>query len=1187
MGTCLEGARVEILNYDNSKLADATVTGTTLSYSRVWDAGPKHVKARQIVNGVASDPSAQLEFFIIEMSQPSAPKINAPQQGSIHPVGNVMIKGDCLEGAVVDVLSWDDSKLAEAKVIGTVWTLDFTWDAGYKHVKARQTVNHWRSDPSPEREFIVGTPVKPPAPQITYPEPGSKHPVGTVEIKGICRDRTTVEVLNWDDSKLGDAQVTGRTWSYSRVWDDGYKHVKARQTEYGMVSDPSRQIEFIVGTPPPPPPPEIRRPQESSTHLTGQVTIEGKCSAGATVEVLASDNTPLGDAVVSRTDWFFDFIWLPGLKHVKARQTEFDRVSLPSDLRTFAVKPSKPAITPPPNPATAKQVLTITNVYSGTVTLEMLTEAGAKVAGTFSPSGTTRTFTPTADWASGTNKVKVVQAVGGVASDPSELATVAVKPPIPKISGPTAPTSSRPTFSGTGYEGATVNVVQQSHATPVLAIATVKDGAWVATLDTARPDLPAGPYELSAKQIVEGVESGWLNPSFGIKVQPPKPAITPPPNPAQPSQVLTITNIYSDVATAKMLDGVGSPISGTFTGSGTTRTFTPTADWAPGSNTVKVVQTVGGVDSDPSDECTFTVEVGEKPEAPQFGLPLAGSKTLTRPTIRVTGLPLAQVTVRLEGAETLHSDAANADGVLEFAVVKPLVPGPNALEVKQKGDGPESEWSEPHRFTVKELPQTPVIDAPTAGSRTSRKPTIRGQGETRGQILLRHDEDAEDKPFATANGVKNWRWDAKEPWNPGEYTIRVLQAEDSDSSSWTEPRTFEVVDARYGISDAGPVLGQPVVDKEQSVLLRVQVVSGVTGEVTEGVKVEWRIKGEQDVIATTVTGPDGWARYRYTPDTPGKHEVLADITHDNQGIVMTELFEVTALLRDAWAPETTLYLNGEPVDLAKEDLVLLRGKPYELELNVNRGSLLIGSSVMLLDLWGATERGLKFDPALGEPQTIEEGKLVRWSISFEEGNGGFFGLNLTSPALLGWHLPGRVEAGDLAEAVEVDFDTFAMVFGGGPAYPCLGAAHTFTVRPKPNSLLLGKDVTLELTQEAADLGVTVNPNTPQKMGEDGLSWTLDCVNSGQKGSFAVQLKVQEWDFRSLELPMHLGHNKVKITETSGPIQMGWGDWNYGIRATSSFTMQGAGGVPVDVFVSGEGLREGVTQSNGWIYGGCQ
>jgi len=347
-----------------------------------------------------------------------------------------------------------------------------------------------------------------------------------------------------------------------------------------------------------------------------------------------------------------------------------------------------------------------------------------------------------------------------------------------------------------------------------------------------------------------------------------------------------------------MLTEAGAEIPGTFATTGNTSLFTPTADWAPGPHQVKVVQTVNEVASDPSDECTFTVEVGDQPEAPQFELPLPGSRTSTRPLIRVTGQSLALMTVRHAGAQTLHEENANAEGVLEFVAATPLVPGPNALEVKQKGNGPESDWSEPHRFTVKELPQTPVIDAPTPGSFNPRNPTIRGQGETRGQILLRHEDDP-DNLITTLNGVTPWRWTAQEPWDVGQYTIQVQQTDDGDSSPWSEPRTFEVVDARYGIGDASAVLTQPVLSKNESVLLRVQVVSGVTGEAVEGVKVEWCIAGEQAAMETTVTGPDGWTRYPYTPGTAGKHTVLADLTSENQGVEITQPFEVTAWLDDA------------------------------------------------------------------------------------------------------------------------------------------------------------------------------------------------------------------------------------------------------------------------------------------------
>jgi large repetitive protein len=363
------------------------------------------------------------------------------------------------------------------------------------------------------------------------------------------------------------------------------------------------------------------------------------------------------------------------------------------------------------------------------------------------------------------------------------------------------------------------------------------------------------------------------------------------------------------------------------------------------------------------------------------------------------------------------------------------------------------------------------------------------------------------------------------------------------------------------------------------------VVSGETGEAVEGVTVEWRFKDEQDVIATTRTNSLGRTEYRYTPDTAGTKEILADITQDNQGVVMTERFEVTALSRNEWTQETTLYLNEKPVDLSKGDLELLSDESYELKLEVNSGSVLIGSSVMLEDLSDAETLGLKFDPPLSEPQPLKEGQPVSWDITCDPDKTGYFALKLIGQKLPDWYLPGLVIAKNPNEDVEVYLDTSSMLFGGKPAYPCIGATHTLTVKPKDHSSLLGKYVTLEVTEEAAGLGVSVrpDPSIPQKLEVRGMYWTLSCVNSTKSGAFSVRLKVLEWDFSSLPLSMSLGHNKVKVIDRDGPREIGGtgGRWRTGVCVASEFTKQVVA-VPVTVCIS-DNPSERSTDSDGWIY----
>lgn len=1146
----------------------------------LWQADRFPMTASQTLGGKTSNWATPYNIAVLFKPIISTVTVSAAGKPTVSGTGG-------LKEATLEI--WLQGGAGGAQLTTTVrsdgsWSVSAStaWPPATHTITARQIgkVSRHSSDWADHKTFTV----KPLKPAIAQPpNPAAVRQVLT--ITGVYSGSVTLRMLTEAGANIAgtfSTSGTTRTFTPTANWSPGTSKVKVVQTVGGIASDPSDLATLRVK----PPKPAIAYPPNPGT-ARQVLTITGVFSGTVTLTMLTEAGSEI--AGTFSTSWEGRTFtptedWPLGTNRLKVVQTVGGVASDPSDQVTLRVKPPKARIDYPPNPAAVRQELTITGVYSGTVALRIITDEGYRVPGTFSPNGTTRTFTPTENWSPGATKINVVQTVSDVESDPSDPVFISIKPPKPTIAQPPNPAAAKQ---------ALIIYPNVSSGTVTLRVLTEGGSAVAGTFSTSgtthtftpTANWTVGTSKVKAVQTVDGVAS---DPSdlATLSVKPPKPTITSPPNPAAADQELTITDVYSGTVTLAMQTEGGSTVPGTFSTSGTTRTFTPTANWTPGTNTVKVVQTVDGVASDPSDPCTFTVEQGNKPEAPQFERPLAGSKTSTRPTIRVSGQSLALLTVRHESSEPLHSDTADAEGVLEFVVTTPLVPGANALEVKQKGDGPESDWSTPHRFTVKEPPRTPVIDAPTSGSRNPRKPTIRGRGETRGQILLRHEDDPENL-IATVDGIASWRWTAQEPWDLGHYTIQVQQTDDGDSSSWSEPRTFEVVDARYGIGDAGPVFAQPVVSNHESVLLRVQVVSGVTGEPAEGVEVEWHVAGEQAVMAMSITGPDGWASYLYTPDTAGAHTVLADLTNQNQGVEITQQFEVIALPDDAWAQTFELYLEGEKVDLAKGGLELSGGKSYDLELRVKHADRLTDASVTLEDQADVEVLGLKFTPPLGTPQPLEEQQPVHWSITCDPEKSGYFGLKLTSSILPDWHLPGQLIALDLNEQVEVCFDTFAQVFGGSPAYPCLGAMHTVTVRPKADSLLLGKEVTLELTDEAVDLEITVSPapDTPQPLGPDGASWSLDCVNSSKNGRFAVRLKVQGEVFRSGELPMLLGHNKVRITETFGPThpRSPAFDWRYGIRAKSAFTGQAADGVPVTVDISGQLPEQRATDQTGWLY----
>ncbi len=182
-------------------------------------------------------------------SAPVPPTITAPLEGSKHIVGRVFLEGICLQGAKVEVLNYDNTKLADATVTGTRWFYSRKWDAGDKHVKVRQIVAGAPSVPSPQREFRVT--VGRCAPLITKPVDGQSFKEGKIQIEGSCwTEATEVRVLNHDNSELGIAtrQAGSSTWSFERVFDvgTGLKHVKVRQIVPGETSDTSGMIEFRV-----------------------------------------------------------------------------------------------------------------------------------------------------------------------------------------------------------------------------------------------------------------------------------------------------------------------------------------------------------------------------------------------------------------------------------------------------------------------------------------------------------------------------------------------------------------------------------------------------------------------------------------------------------------------------------------------------------------------------------------------------------------------------------------------------------------------------------------------------------------------------------------------------------------------------------------------------------------------------
>ena len=1168
----------ELRMYRQGGRVSGSFSGTGGAYifapDQDWVPGTNTVWATQVVNDRESEPSDLCSFI----AKPPAPSFKVPGSGTSHSVGFEM-SGECLPGATIYLRNLDGSTLGWWSGDGDHWEAPFIWEVpGFRQKQLTQIVNGIESDPAPARDFYI----RPRSLTINVPS-SNVDPGQVLEITGVYSDAAVLTLLDGSKEVAGSFSGKGerRTFTPANEWLPGSYSLTAVQEVNGAVSTPNPPVFMEVR----PYPPVIDAPEEQSRQ-SADVQFSGTCHVGVRVYLLDNEGNTLVEGQVTGNTWTATYHWQePGHTQVMATQTLISNniSSSPSPLRAFYVKPATPSILPPTEPVTPWQPLTVIDVYPGAVTLTLFDEAGTQVAGSFTNAGSIRQFTPERNWAS-ENRLHVVQTVNDAVSDPSEPCTFFVRLPAPVIEYPQPGQviDIAQLFTGSAEwidRGGFVSLLDPLTGDELAIGVPDQDGNWKSY--TALP-LGPGSHEILAQSHLFGLVSEDAHRAF--KVRPPKPVIMPPERPVERLQPLIITDVYSALATLTVLDGAGHPVAGAVVGSGEDYAFTPDLEWAYGEHRISVTQVVEGVESVPSEVCVFTVEEEAIPEAPHFELPLSGSSTPSRPVVKVIGLPLALISVRIAQGDVLHSQAADADGVLEFIVANRLHPGPVSLQVKQQADGPESEWSEPHGFIVQPQPNTPAISTPTPGSRVSTRPSFSGTGTTGGNIELRRTDDLTNL-LVSIPGARRWNWTAVMPWTPGNYGVQVRQVDRGDDSEWSAPRSFEVVSARLEIADVEPVLAQPVVKEHESVLLRMQVVIAETWEGLAGVDVRWFIDGQQDIQAVTRTDEHGWAEYRYTPETVGVHQILADVSHENEGVITHGVFEVTALAENTWMRDFALYLDGQQVDPGEGELLIRRGMAHELELRINADSRAIGTTVTLDDLANAVAQGVLFAPDLGVPQTIGSDG-VRWSITTLLGEEGYFGLKLTNPMLPDWWLPGQLLSNDLANDVQVSYDGRYKTPFGKVAILCHGTTHTLTIKPTYESYLIGTQVTLRwLGETAVDLGVIVEPDlaTPQIMDEvNGVSWTFDTRESLKDGFFTVQLDLMEMNFQSMPLMMSLAHSRITPMEVHGEHEYE-GGYRQGVRARSYYTGQPVEGGAVRVEITGREPTIGYTDSDGWFY----
>ncbi|WP_339491057.1 hypothetical protein [Pseudomonas rhizophila] len=379
----------------------------------------------------------------------------------------------------------------------------------------------------------------------------------------------------------------------------------------------------------------------------------------------------------------------------------------------------------------------------------------------------------------------------------------------------------------------------------------------------------------------------------------------------------------------------------------------------------------------------------------------------------------------------------------------------------------------------------------------------------------------------------------------------------------------------------------PVVDENESVLLRVQVVHFVAsgdGDPVINAQVEWKTGGE--TLSTVTTGIGGWASVLYTPQSAGDKVVIASIKAHGEAVAVERPFEVKAIATSPWKNEVSILLDGEVVERNALGVLCWRGQTHTLKVLPNSGSSWIGKNISLH--WRGTAPDIGLVPSdLGTPkQLVAAG--AQWTLASQvnSSTSSLFELELRLESVsVVRELTGRLVSENLTEEVSLRLDQIAAALDAQALYPCLGALHRFSVLPNALSPLVGLESTLAWSgTPAEELGATVRPalNLAQPINDGGAIWTLDFTASEQPGEFALAWAVPALDFVATAKPMTLAHNKVRIQGwRESPVDPVVGQdpaWLW-VQVVSHFTGRAVEQVPV-TWTAGSSSAQ-PTDADGW------
>ncbi|WP_242208147.1 MULTISPECIES: hypothetical protein [unclassified Pseudomonas] len=854
-GWARKGSVITLKSYTPDKVLSETVT---VEANEIWNVklerslpqGPYEIYIREGFAGALNRHSATKKFFVLNPLTITRPSVSDLIKPIISGTGGMsgataVVYAEGVAGALIESpISSDGNWSGTSKIslnLGQTYKLSAVqiYDGATSEISA------------PFEMALFG------APRITSPLSGSLLDSSFL-LKGVSGIlRAQLEVLPASGGKpYGFGSVT----KANGEWEIEFKDVAFGKISLVVVqifnndrSDPSQTLSLQIRPPvlliagPP-----AQSEQNTSFTLTGKGAV-----ANATLKIFKDlVNSPplISIPGVASGDWSVPLAGLePGVLSLVAVQEVDGIASTPSTLRSFNIRP--PMLSNPVVEYPTENTIKFSGSGHNRATVHITIDSGP--GATLPPSvevanGIWETIAT--NWPVGTYKLKIVQKFpigsdGWIESLPLEFT---LNNALPDVSDLKHTPEYRPTFSGKGFNGATVHVRHPS--SPNLAAPTkdVVGNEWSTTASVVWG--PSNNREVHVKQILNNQWSPTWE-VLKVTIFPLAPGL----------------NIPSEEGLSPVFSGTGwsgAEVYINFSGDLQTYKVTVVADvWTfqrptPFSSntphTIEVHQVAEELES-PKAKRTFTVY--PVIEQPVITYPLDDSEV--HRDLIVTGLGgMAGATMQLWD-DRFQKYLTPAQPVLtngEWSIdLKGLAFDEHVIRAEQTIYALPPKRSERCNFKAVVLP--PEITRPDGGEKLSRTSELSGKGmpHARVEVWMLGDTSA-PLTEADVDGEGNWRAEVTLP--VGDKTIWALQVfhnnGDPQTSKDSDPVTYQVV-------PKAPDIESPTQDDHAG---RVLVVSGfgVSGD-TVTVKV-----GSSNKSALVKADRTWWVKLEL--DQPGGDSLL-------------------------------------------------------------------------------------------------------------------------------------------------------------------------------------------------------------------------------------------------------------------------------------------------------------------------